>query len=301
MGKGIVWKIRRKLQVIMYDLTSPEFVSKIYFKHMMGYPLNLDNPTMFNEKIQWLKLYEWPNNPLAIQCGDKYTVRAYLKKKGLDMYMNELIGVWEKAEDLVWENLPDQFALKVSNGCGENIICEDKSKLDIKKAEKQLKKWLKEDFGKFNAEPHYSKMPAHIVCEKYLGGDMIDYKFVCFGGEVGYLNVTSHPNGSIVIAGFMADGQPAPFRRTGDAVFNENAKLPKHFEEMKEISKRIAEDFLFVRVDWYEADGKIYIGELTFTPNGGLGKIEPREYEKYLGDQIDLTELMEKHKKNKRA
>lgn len=294
MGKGIIWEIRRKLQVLAYDITSPEFVSKIYYKHMMGYPLNLKNPTMFNEKIQWLKLYEWPNNPLVIQCGDKYTVRSYLEAKGLGSYLNDLIDVWENVDDIIWEKLPNQFALKVSNSCGQNIICEDKSNLDIKKAKRKLSKWYKEDFGKYNAEPHYSKMPKRLICEKYLGGNMIDYKFVCFHGKVGYLNVTSHPNGTIVIAGFTADGKPAPFRRTGDAVYDENAKLPEHFEEMKKLSEKVAEDFPFVRVDWYEVGGRIYIGELTFTPNAGLGKIEPREYERYLGDQIDLTELMAK-------
>lgn len=298
MDKGIIWTIRRKLQVLAYDLTSPEFVSKIYYKHMMGYSLNLKNPTMFNEKIQWLKLYEWPNNPLAIQCGDKYTVRSYIEDKGLGQYLNELIGVWENIDDIPWDKLPNQFALKVSNGCGENIICEDKSKLNVERAKKQLRKWVKEDFGKYNAEPHYSKMPTHLICEKYLGGNMTDYKFFCFNGKVGYMNVTSHPNGNILIAGFTADGNPTPFKRTGDAVYDENAKLPKHFGQMKELSEKIAADFPFVRVDWYEVDGKVYIGELTFTPNGGLGRIEPREYERYWGDQIDLTELMKRRKRS---
>lgn len=297
MGKGILWEIRRKIQVIAYDITSPEFVSKIYFRHMMGYSLNLKDPKTFNEKIQWLKLYEWPYNKLAIRCGDKYTVRGYLEKKGLKDFLVDLIGVWESVEQIPWDKLPMQFAIKVTNGCGENLICSDKSKLNISKAKKQLKRWMKEDFGKFNAEPHYSKMKPRIICEKFLGGEMTDYKFCCFHGKVGYLNVVSHPNGQICIAAFMNDGSIAPFRRTGDAVYKKDAKLPKQFERMKTISELIAKDFPFVRVDWFEVNGRLYIGELTFTPNGGLGKIEPKKWEKYWGDQLDISALQEKRTK----
>ena len=297
MGKGLMWRIRRKFQILAYDLTSPEFVSKIYFKHMMGYKLNLKNPKTFNEKIQWLKLYEWPNNDLAIECGDKYTCRKYLEKKGLSEYLPRLLGDWEAVDEIPWEQLPNRFALKVSNGCGENIICSDKSTLNINRAKAQLKKWMREDFGKYNAEPHYSKMKPHIICEEYLGGEMIDYKFCCFNGKVGYLNVISHPNNTIMVAGFLSNGEPAPFRRTGDAMFYENACIPEHFEKMKVLSEKLAIDFPFVRVDWYEVNGQIYIGELTFTPNGGLGKIEPQMYEDYWGQKIEIDDLIDAYNK----
>ena len=296
MGKGLLWEVRRKLQVLAYDLTTPEFVSKVYFKHMMGYSLDLDNPKTFNEKIQWLKLYEWPNNELAVLCGDKYTSRAYIIEKGLGEYLNDLIGVWESVDEVPWEQLPNQFVLKVTNGCGENIICPDKKSLDKRNSIKKLKRWMKDDFGKFNAEPHYSKMKPRIICEKFLGGEMKDYKFCCFGGKVGYLNITSHPDGKIVMASFTADGEKAPFKRTGDAQYDPDAQLPKKFEKMKSLSEILAVDFPFVRVDWFEVDGRIYIGEMTFTPNGGLGKIEPIEYERYWGEKIDLKPLLDKHK-----
>lgn len=294
MGKGLLYEVRRKLQVFAYDVTSPEFVSRIYFRYMVGTRLNLKNPQTYNEKIQWLKLYEWPKNELAIRCGDKYTVRGYLKEQGLSNYLVKLIGVWDKVEDIPWDDLPNQFAIKVSNGCGYNIVCNNKKSIDITKAKKKLAKWMLEDFGKFNAEPHYSKMKPRIICEEYLGGQMIDYKFYCFGGEVGYLNVTAHPNGKLYSMIYLSDGTVAPFRRVGDSEPLQDAKLPIHFDEMKHISASIAKSFPFVRVDFFEVEGKIYIGEITFTPNGGLGKMEPKEYDRYWGDKIDISSLIER-------
>lgn len=299
MGKGWLYSVRRKLQIVFYDLATPELVSKVYFRIMMGEKLDLENPKTYNEKIQWLKLYEWPNNELAVRCGDKFTVREYLEEKGLAKYLPKLIGVWESAEDISWEKLPDQFAIKVSNGCGYNIVCDNKETLDIKQAKRRLSRWMKEDFGKYNAEPHYSRMKSHIICEEYLGGEMIDYKFYCFNGEVGYMNVTAHPNGMLKSAIYLSDGEVAPFKRTGDSVQLEDSSIPVHFDEMKKISEYLAKEFPFVRIDFFEVEGKIFIGEMTFTPNGGLGKIEPIEYDYYWGSKIDISQLIEKHRRNK--
>ena len=287
--RGIVYDIRRKIQTVLYDLTSPEFVSRIYFRKYMGYKLNLDHPTTFNEKNQWLKLYEWPNNALAIQCGDKYTVRAYIEEKGLGEYLNELLGVWDNVVDIDWDKLPDQFALKVTNGCAYNIICDDKDKLDIESVKKQLKKWMKEDFGKFNAEPHYSKMKSRIICEKYLGGEMIDYKFYCYDGIAKFCYIAQGDAKEKRFTFFDRDGKIAPFQRADYTPYLD-AKVPSEFEKMIELSEKLAKDFICVRVDWYEVNGKIYFGEMTFTPNAALIQFEPKEYDKILGELIHLPE-----------
>ena len=299
---GIIRRIRRQLQVYAYDLTTPEMVSKFYFRYLLKYPLNLKNPQTFNEKLQWLKLYEWPENPIAIQCGDKYTVRAYLEEKGLDSYLNDLIGHWEKVEDIDWDSLPNQFAMKVSNACGENIICEDKSRLDIEEAKKKLNMWIKRDFGKFNAEPHYSKMKPHIICEKFLGGDMVDYKFFCFGGKMKFMYIAQgfghHINERITF--FDENGNKAPYRRTDYPIYQE-AVAPDFFEEMSILSEKLSEGLPFLRVDWFEHDGKIYFGEMTFTPCGGLMKIDPIEYDKIWGSWIDISGLIQKRKSKQNA
>ena len=121
-NESLFYRIRRRGQVIAYRLTSPEFVSRIYFKHELGYKLNLQNPTTFNEKLTWLKLYEWPNNPKAIQCADKYAVRSYIESVGKGEILNDLIGVWDSAKKIDWNSLPNQFALKCNHGCGYNCI-----------------------------------------------------------------------------------------------------------------------------------------------------------------------------------
>lgn len=295
MKKNLLYDIRRKGQVLAYKMTSPEFVSKLYFKHLLGYPLNLKDPKTFNEKVQWLKLYEWPNNPIAVQCGDKYTVREYVEKMGLGEYLNDLLYVWDDVNEIDWDALPDQFAIKCTHGCAYNIICSDKSKLDIEDAKKKLRRWMKEDFGAFNAEPHYSKMKPRIICEKFLGGNMTDYKFYVCNGEYKFMYIAEGFGEGIgeKITFFDENGQMAPYRRTDYPVFAD-AKLPKDFEKMKELSIKLAEGLPFLRVDWFEVDGKIYFGEMTFTPCGGLMKMEPMEQDKIMGDMLDISELIAK-------
>ncbi len=108
-------------QVKAYQLTSPEFMSRLYFRVLLGYKLNLKNPRTLNEKLQWLKLYYWPNNPKAIQCADKYAVREYIKEIGKGELLNDILFVWDRAEDIEWGKLPRQFVLKCNHGCGYNM------------------------------------------------------------------------------------------------------------------------------------------------------------------------------------
>ena len=133
---------------------SPTYVSKVRFKRSFARELNLDNPKTFNEKLMWLKLNRYGDDPLVIQCADKYAVREYVEKCGLGHTLNDLLGVWEEAKDVEWSQLPEKFAIKCNHGCGYNIICKDKSRFDIEKAEKTLKRWLKEEHWKEYAELH---------------------------------------------------------------------------------------------------------------------------------------------------
>lgn len=168
--RGVFYKIRRWGQVKAYRFATPEFMSRLYFRIVLGYKLNLRNPRTFNEKMQWLKLYKWPDDPIAVQCADKYAVRKYIEEHRCGQYLVDLIGVWEDVDDIDWDKLPEQFAMKCTHGCGYNIICDSKKELDMKKTIRCLKKWMKEDFGRYNVEPHYSKIKPRIICEKFLGG-----------------------------------------------------------------------------------------------------------------------------------
>lgn len=297
MKKSFLYKLRRKIQIAFFNCFSNEFVSKTYFKIVMKYKLNLKDPTTFNEKIQWLKLYEWPFNDLAILCSDKYKVREYLKKNKLSKYENNLIGVFDNANDIDFNALPDKFVLKCTHGCAYNIICVDKSKLNIKKTITTLNKWLKEDFGKFNAEIHYSRIKPRIICEQYLGDDLQDFKFFCFNGKFKLLYIAIDSESETCSereAFFDENGKLLNLTNADYELFSE-AKLPDNFKELVEISEQLAKPFPFVRVDWYVKDGKTTFGELTFTPSGGLMRFNPSNYDKEIGEWLDISNLIRNH------
>lgn len=296
MRNKFIYSIRRKMQILFFNCFSKERVSKTYFKIVLKYKLNLDNPKTFNEKIQWLKLYEWPNNELAIKCTDKYKVREYLILKKADKYLNQLIGVYDKAEEIEWDKLPDQFVLKCNHGCAYNIICKDKTKLDIKKTNKLLNKWLKEDFGKFNAEIHYSKIKPRIICEKFLGDNLEDYKFFCFNGKFKfmYVAVDSDDSSKEREAFFDEKGKLIDVTNADYGLYKE-ATVPDNFNELIKVSEELSKDFPFARVDWYIKNGVVTFGELTFTPSGGMMKFNPSSFDTIVGDMLDISNLMEKY------
>lgn len=165
---SFIYKARRKIQVVAHKLFSNEFMSKLYFKIVLKEKLDLKNPRTFNEKLQWLKLYYYPQNDLAVKCADKYRVREYIKDKEYENTLVPLLGAWDNVEDIDWDSLPNKFVLKCNHGCAYNIVCNDKTEFDRIKAKKQLNTWLKEDFGAFNIEPHYSNIKKHkITCEEF--------------------------------------------------------------------------------------------------------------------------------------
>lgn len=270
---------------------APITTNKIMYRVLMKKKLNLKNPTTFNEKINWLKLYNYPNNSLIIKCTDKLTVREYIKSKGLSYILNDLYGVYRNVEDIKWENLKSKFVLKCNHGCGYNIICDNKNNLNIKKTKMSLNKWMKEDFGKVSGEPHYSKIDRKIICEKYLGKDILDYKFFCFNGKVSFLYISRAINGShhgLKADFFNIEGEKMPFRRTDHESFEYPPSTMKNIKRAVEICEILSEDFTFVRVDLFEVDDKIYFSELTFSPCSGMMPFEPVEYDYKIGKEINI-------------
>ena len=162
-----------KVAIFLYDKIrslitcfSPELTSRITYRVSWGKKLDLKNPQDFNQKIMWLKLRVYGKDPVVSKCVDKYAVREYVKEHGCGDYLNDLIGVYDCVEDIPWKSLPDKFVLKLNNSCGANIICKDKSRLDIEAAKKQLYKWYKEKYYLKAAEIQYSKVSRKIICEK---------------------------------------------------------------------------------------------------------------------------------------
>ena len=293
---SIVYKMRRKLQVLAHLVVSDEIMSKVYYRILLKKKLQLDNPKTFNEKLQWLKLYYYPKTQVVIEGTDKYLVRKYVKEKGLENILDELLGVWDNPEDINWDKLPNKFVLKCNHGCAYNILCADKEKFNKINAIKQLKSWLKEDFGAFNVEIHYSQIKNHkVICEEYLGDCITDYKFFCFNGKPKFLYVSEDlvHDRQAKIGYFYLDGTKIPMKREEyDDI--EEANFPAFFDEMVENAKILAQDFPFVRVDYFLANNRYYFAELTFTPGGCMNVFDPPKYDEEWGALLDISSLVKK-------
>ncbi len=292
-NKSLFYRIRRRGQVAAYRLLGPEAVSKIYFRHELGYRLDLENPKTFNEKLQWLKLYYWPQDENAIRCADKYAVRSYIGSVGRPELLNELIGVWDRAKDIDWDALPEKFALKCNHGCGYNLICADKSKYDRGRVIRQFDKWMHEDFGEFNAEPHYDSIQKKIVCERFLEGEVINYNIYVFNGKVVFFSVAGGLGDGVGehLTYYNADGTPAFFKNRNYPV--RPGRLSDLLPQMRETAEYLSKGFPMVRVDLFDVGGRLMLSELTFTPGGGLIPFDSYEADKWLGDRLDISREME--------
>ena len=162
----------------------PKLTLKAEFRRHVGYSLNLNNPSTFNEKLQWLKL-NWHDKNATI-CADKYEVRGFIKEKGLSHILNDLYGVYDNVDDIQIDELPEQFVMKVTHGCGQNLICTDKSKLNWEEEKKNFKKWMNISHYYKSLEWVYKDIKPRIIVEKLIntsdGKPPKDYKVFCFNG-----------------------------------------------------------------------------------------------------------------------
>lgn len=270
----------------------PESCAKAHYYIKFKKKLNLTNPTNFNEKIQWLKFNELSNDIYTL-CADKYKVREYVFSKGCGGILNELYGVYDSPESINYDALPEKFALKCNHGAGYNIICDSKASLDIEKTNRQLSKWLREDFSSLFVEPQYKRIQRKILCEKYIenerGGFPDDYKFYCFNGKPYAVMVCKErEKGKPKFYYFDMDWNPLPFEDTVELISkNDYPEMPDGFMKMKEYAVKLASDFKFVRIDFYLLNGDVIFGELTFTPSAGLD-VTLQEADAILGSQLKL-------------
>lgn len=291
-GSGVVYETRRKMQTIAARIFPFEMMDKIYTKIICGYVPNLDDPKTFNEKVQWLKLNYFTKDSKVADMADKVKVHSILKEKNMNDILPRLLFVCDKTEDIPWDILPDKFVIKCNHGCAYNIICTDINTFNKKDAEKKLNKWLKEDFGLFNIEPHYSMIERKIFAEEYLGDCLVDYKFFCFHGEPHFLYVSRDlAHDSIAqISYYDMEWNKIPLIRD-DYRELEDIKKPQCFEQLIDYSRRLAHEFPFVRVDFYVINSKPVFSEMTFTPSAGMMPITPRKYDNEWGDLLDLTDF----------
>jgi hypothetical protein len=251
--------------------------------------LDLKNPKTFNEKINWLKLNY--RNPICSQLADKYEVRKYVSHRIGEKYLIPNLGVYDNYNEICFENLPNRFALKCTHDSGNVIVCKDKKDFDYMAAKAKINKSLKTNYFIWSREWPYKTINPRIVADQYIeeeSGQLTDYKFFCFEGEIKLVQVdydrfTGHkrhlytPDWQIIRAAidFPVD-------------YNRIIAKPKTLDLMLDLASKLSEGFPFIRVDLYSVDDRVYFGELTFFPDGGLGKFNPTEFNYEMGSWINL-------------
>ena len=247
---------------------------------------NLDNPVTIQDKLAWLNIYD--TNELKTKCADKYLLHEHCKDILGEYICIPLIAVYDKVEDIKWDELPEQFVIKCNHGSGMNIIVNNKSTFDINNAKSMLKTWMGRDFTFQNGfEAHYHDIPHKIIVEKYMndGHDTLhDYKFWCFNGEPKIYTINDGNGHGDIMYYRMDDTEWNLY----EVKHHDDYKKPEHFNTMVEYAKKFAEPFKFVRVDFYEIDHKIYLGELTFTPGACAFKYKNPENNIKVGELLDL-------------
>ena len=273
---------------ILYKI-SPKLELKLLFRIKQGYKLNLKNPTTFNEKLQWIKLND--KNPLMPKCVDKYTVREYVESKGCKDILNELLWEGFNPDDIPYDELPDKFVIKVTHGSTFNIICTDKSKLNIEESNKKLKTWLKEKFLPCYGEWFYGVEKPRIIVEKFIESDdgLKDYKVFCFNGEPKYIGVYSDRDKGNTKQELYDINWNELEGKTGQFAEQLNkTSEPGKLSDLLNYAKILSKDFNHVRVDFFIEKDKIYFGELTFTSGAGFDKFSSKEFDTEVGNCLEL-------------
>ena len=279
-----------------YDKVPDEEFLKRNFKLVMGKELDLENPKTFNEKLQWLKLYD--RKPEYTMMADKYAVRKYIAEKLGEEYLIPLLGVWDNPDDIDFDKLPNKFVLKCTHNSGLGMcICKDKSKLDIKKTKKNLKRGLNQNYYLLGREWPYKNIPRKIIAEAYMEDieteELRDYKFFCFNGYVENVMVCIERN--------IAEPKFYFFNKEWDLLrINKRGKSapkgftilkPKGLEAMFKVASELSKGLAFARIDLYYCNGRIYFGEITFFPDSGLDQNLLPETDKYLGKLINIEKF----------
>ncbi len=312
--KAILWRIINKTPILRTLNTyrtkkilekqttqDPRINANRVYRAVFKKDINWDNPKNLIEKIYWLQLFT--DTTLWTKCADKYRMREYVESKGLVRLLPKLYGHWERGEDIDFAALPQSFVLKTTNGCGQVLLVKDKSELDISSTIKLLNEWMTLKYGFTDAQIHYSRIKTCIIAEEYLttkeqkeDTSLIDYKVWCFHGKPEYIlvvydRVILGENKGYSLSAYDLDWNDISDRALRKDNIHYSGKpvpRPERLQDMIEYAKILSENFAEVRVDFYETDGRLSLGELTFTTGYGS---HTNEFYEYLGSKIDLSKV----------
>ena len=268
-----------------------EWYLKRQFLKKVGYPLNLDNPKTFNEKLQWLKLHD--RNPLYTKMVDKYEAKKYVADIIGEEYIIPTLGVWDNFDEIDFDKLPNQFVLKCTHDSGSIAICKDKATFDKKAARKKLERGLRYNYyyaGGF--EWPYKNVKPRIIAEKFMVDEsrteLKDYKVFNFNGEpkiiqVDYDRFVEHKRDL-----YGADWHKLEYALAYAMNPGHEVNRPQKLEEMLDLARKLAKGHAFLRTDFYSINDKLYFGEMTFYPEAGFGKWSPNEIDDKLGNCVNI-------------
>ena len=265
---------------------------KMMYRFSMGKKLNLKDPKTFNEKIQWLKLYD--RREAYSEMVDKYLVKFYVEKIIGKEYIIPTYGVWDNFEEIDFDMLPNQFVLKCTHDSGGLVVCKNKDELNFAEARKKINRCLKTKYFYSGREWPYKNVKPRIIAEQYMEdcetGELRDYKFFCFNGCVKLLFVASDRQNKDVETKF--DFFDAEFNhldlKNGHPNSVNQIKKPVNFDLMKQLASQLSAGIPHLRVDFYEVNGKVYFGELTFSHWSGMVPFDPPQWDYKLGSYIEL-------------
>ncbi len=278
---------------VYYNMPDEKFLSRI-FQILMNQELSLEHPKTFNEKLQWLKLYNRKTSYTTMV--DKYKVREYIRERLGEKYLIPLLGVWNNPEEIDFDILPNQFVLKCNHNSGLGMsICKDKVLFDFAKAKKDLRRGIRENYYQKNREWPYKDVPRKIIAEQYMksdAGGLTDYKIHCFNGEPKLILVCKDRflETGLTEDFFSVNWEHLDIRRPKHPNASAPIKKPEELDEMLRLAAILSKDIPFLRVDFYIVDHKIYFSELTFYPASGFDKFVPEIWDNILGDWLKLPE-----------
>lgn len=286
-------QIRRDYE--FYRQLSPEKYPeelKLWFERKTGETLDLEHPKTFNEKVQWLKLYD--STPEKTRLADKYLVRDWVKEKIGEEYLIPLLGVWDSFDEIDFDALPNSFVLKANHGCKWNVIVKEKALLDREAAKYDFDYWLKYNFALQSLELHYGDIRPKIIAEQYMenaGEDLHDYKVFCFNGRAESILYMQDRKTELTQAFFDTQWRKQSFVSHRMPMVEEEVPRPKYLERMISLAETLAAGFALVRVDFYVLnDGSLKFGEMTFTPATGTNEWHPPEQNLIYGEMLTLPE-----------
>lgn len=287
----VIRKIEQDYNIHIFS--DKKYVEAIYLL-VFGEKLNLKKPKTFNEKLQWLKLYD--HNPEYTKMVDKYEVKKYVESIIGKGYTIPTLGVYDRFSDIDFNRLPDKFVLKCTHDSGGIVICRNKELFNREEAKKKLEKALNRNFYYVGREWPYKNVKPRIIAEQYMeddtDGDLKDYKFFCFNGKVKFFKVDFNREQFHRANYYDCNGNLLSF---GEVIcppdFNKNIVMPSNLNKMIKLAEKVSVDKCFVRVDFYSlSDKDIKFGEITFYPASGFGKFIPNEEDKKIGEMLNVSQ-----------